>query len=321
MELNSKSSKGYLLSVVGLIVLSFTVMTSFIYFIGEGKQFFSPKYSVYMTIPNIDGLFRDSFVAIGGLKVGVVGTMEFDVVDDEHLVRVELRVDRRYKNKITESSVAQIKSLGVLGDKFIDITPGVVGEEPVPPGSIIQSVPVRNMDDLFHETEKLFGMIETTMDDVQTLLATVLEGSSVVGKLLVDEQAGTSLARTLQRMDALTQQLESGEGTLGQIMQDTVLYASLRNSTERIDRLLTHVESGEGMLGKLIMDEKFAQSVTSLIDQTDGFLHNVQNKGTTARLLSDDALYTELISLTKSMRSLLVDLQENPKRYVTFRVF
>ena len=321
MEITKKSSGGYRMSVIGLIVLSVTVMSAFVYFIGQGKQFFAPKYSIYMTLPNIEGLFQDTFVAVGGLKVGIVGTMELSVVDDEHIVRVELRINERYKDKITESSVAQIKSLGVLGDKFIDITPGRVDEDPLPPGSIIQSEPLRGMDDLFADTENLLGKVEETMDNVQLLLSKVLEGNSALGKFLVDEQVGKSMEDMLHRMNLLTERLESGEGTLGQMVQDTVLYSSLRESSARIDRLLTHVEDGQGTLGKLIMDEAFAEDISSLIQQTDGFLKNVQGEGTTARLMEDDDLYDELVSLTKSMRSLLIDLQENPKRYVTFRVF
>lgn len=321
MEFTGKSSKGYKLNVAGLIILSVTVMASFIYFIGEGKHFFAPKYSLYMTLPNIEGLFQDTFVAIGGLKAGIVGAMELDVVDDEHIVKVELRIDKRYREKVTKSSVAQIKSLGILGDKFIDITPGGIDEDPLPPGSLIRTTPSRGMDDLFDETEKLFAKIDSTIGDVQTLLSTILEGNSVLGKMLVDERAGESVGRMLQRMDLLTEKLESGKGTLGQMVQDTVLFSSLRETTVRIDGLLTQIENGRGTLGKLIMDEEFANSITSLIQQTDGFLNNVQSEGTAARLLDDDDLYDELVSLTKSMRALLIDLQENPKRYVTFKVF
>ncbi len=321
MEFTKKSSKGYRMSVIGLLLLSIFVMTAFIYFIGQGKQFFAPKYSLYMTLPNIEGLFRDTFVAVGGLKVGIIGSMELDVLDNEHIVSVELRINKHYKDKITASSVAHIKSLGVLGDKFIDIKPGRVDEPPLPPGSIIRSTPVRGMDDLLAESESLLGKIEDTMGNIQALMATVLEGNSALGKFLVDEQFGNSMDEMLRRMNLLTERIEAGQGTLGKIVQDTVLYSSLRESTQRIDRLLAHVEQGNGMLGKMIMDENFASTVTSLIQETDAFLQNVQQEGTAARLMEDDELYDELVSLTRSMRTLFIDLQENPKKYVTFKVF
>ena len=46
-----------------------------------------------------------------------------------------------------------------------------------------------------------------------------------------------------------------------------------------------------------------------------------EGEGTMGKLINDDSLYINLESATKSLDRLLIDLEENPKRYVHFSVF
>jgi phospholipid/cholesterol/gamma-HCH transport system substrate-binding protein len=62
------------------------------------------------------------------------------------------------------------------------------------------------------------------------------------------------------------------------------------------------------------MDQGLASfaSIMEKIDRGDGSL---------GRLVNDDVIYEELTATLREMRELTADVKENPRRYITLRVF
>ncbi len=77
-------------------------------------------YSVKARFASVDGLGVGSDVRIGGIKIGVVNTMDLDPKTYEALLTLQLREDI----KLPEDSNAAVVSAGLLGSKFVEIAPG-----------------------------------------------------------------------------------------------------------------------------------------------------------------------------------------------------
>ena len=64
------------------------------------------------------------------------------------------------------------------------------------------------------------------------------------------------------------------------------------------------------------------QSLVRVLEASDSLLTRVQQgRGTLSLLASDSALYREATGAVKQLRTLLTDIQANPRRYFRFSVF
>jgi len=92
--------------------------------IGKNSSLFTGVTTVKVLAENMQGLAENNFVSVSGKKVGTVSNMEFVGSNDSLFVVADLRLREEFAGLVTKDSKATIKSLGVLGDKYVDITTG-----------------------------------------------------------------------------------------------------------------------------------------------------------------------------------------------------
>ena len=99
-------------------------------------------YEIYGVFSNIGGLKVGSSVEIAGVNVGRVKS----IVLDDFQARVVLNFPKDLP--IQEDAIASIKTRGLIGEKYIEITPG--GSEKVikPGGRIRETQPAIDMEEL-----------------------------------------------------------------------------------------------------------------------------------------------------------------------------
>lgn len=92
----------------------------------------SKTYSLMAEFGNISGVKSGADLQIAGVRVGTVGALS---LGENGVAIVNLQVDRSVEIPI--DSIASVKSQGIIGDKFIQITLG--GDEKVfQPGDVIR---------------------------------------------------------------------------------------------------------------------------------------------------------------------------------------
>ncbi len=111
--------KNILETLMGAIVL--IVALAFLIFAYEGSQMrVEEGYVVTGSFNNASGIALGSTVRIGGIKVGVVSELALDPKTYNAVVSMQIRKD----TQIPSDSSAAIVSSGLLGEKYIQITPG-----------------------------------------------------------------------------------------------------------------------------------------------------------------------------------------------------
>ena len=83
------------------------------------------SYTVNAHFDNIGGLKAKALISMAGVPIGRVAEISFDSENYDALVK--MRIDARYDNLPTDTS-ASILTSGLLGDKFIGLTPGGLDE-------------------------------------------------------------------------------------------------------------------------------------------------------------------------------------------------
>lgn len=244
---------------VGAVLLSALALLAVgILLIGQENNLFSRKARYHVKFATVSGLNEGSPVQLNGVRVGIVERIVLPERIDQELITVWVAIDRRYAPRVREDSVARIKTLGLLGDKYIEISSGSP-----------QFAQLRNR-----------GEIPTAgATDVDRLIAS---GEDVVQNVV---HISHSLKNILGRM-------ERGEGVLGDLVTDSPqgndLRHSLTGSLQSVERLATSIEQGRGPLGRMISDEKLGNDVAAAVARFHGILDKAEHgDGAFAALLGD----------------------------------
>ncbi len=89
-------------------------------------------YKVYAVFDNISGLKEGSAVEVAGVEVGKVENIQ---VTNDYRARLTLTVQKDIV--LHEDAIASIRTKGIIGDKFVKVSPGF-GENTIPPGGKIR---------------------------------------------------------------------------------------------------------------------------------------------------------------------------------------
>jgi len=101
---------------------------------GLTSEMSKPSYRVYALFQNVGGLTVRAKVTMAGVSIGRVESIELD--PKTQLARVDMSIDRSVAD-ISTDAVAAILTAGLLGEKYIGLTPGA-DEEFLKDGSRIE---------------------------------------------------------------------------------------------------------------------------------------------------------------------------------------
>ncbi len=111
--------KNILETLMGAVVLA--VAGSFLFFAYKGSEVqVEDGYALRANFSNISGITLGSDVRIGGIKVGTVTDLSLDAQTYDAVAKMNIKNG----TGIPKDSTASIVSSGLLGDKYIQITPG-----------------------------------------------------------------------------------------------------------------------------------------------------------------------------------------------------
>jgi phospholipid/cholesterol/gamma-HCH transport system substrate-binding protein len=309
------------IGVVSLWVLTLLLIAFIFYIIGSNQKLLHPKYSLYMFLPNIQGLDSGAFITLSGLKVGVVGELKFDQKDSLQGILIELKIEKKFLHMITTSSIATIKTMGVLGDKYVDISLGDLTDPVLQDGEFIKSKPPLDIDLVIETATIAINDFKLVLQNLNKITSQALEGTGLLGTLIGDKTAKDNLIQTLTHLKSITSRIVKGEGNAGKFVQDSLLYQTMLSASKNLNELTRKVQRGEGSLGKIIADTTFFARLNSISQQTDSLLKKLHGEGTVGKLINDKELYNRLLHLTQALTELSEDLKNNPKKYVQFKLF
>jgi phospholipid/cholesterol/gamma-HCH transport system substrate-binding protein len=105
--------------LVGLFALAGLLALAFLSFrLGKLELLAPPSYTIYANFDNVSGLKDGDGVEIAGVNVGKVQSISLT----NERAKVTMRVNRGVK--IDEDAIAAIRTRGIIGDKYVAISPG-----------------------------------------------------------------------------------------------------------------------------------------------------------------------------------------------------
>lgn len=268
----------------------------------SGADIFGRTNTYYVYYDNASGLQSAASVAIRGVKVGQVSSIQISE-QDPNKVEVTLAVSKEFS--IPKDSKAKIYSAGLMGGQAIEIVMGSSAEYLEGGQTIAPMVELGMVEALSSEFVDIKQNLVVVMNNINTTLATL--------NSLVDDNSA-NVASAIKSLNKVLVELEESQ-IIANIDSFT---GTLKNNGEKIDSIVTSVNNLTTTLDEQQMGVKLAQAVESL----NLLLDKCNNSdGTVGSLLNDKELYVNLTEATDNLAELLEDLKQNPSRYVQFSMF
>jgi phospholipid/cholesterol/gamma-HCH transport system substrate-binding protein len=301
-----------------LIVIAFVVLGVAAVRLGQAANLFTERYELVALLPNASGLREGGSVMVAGQLSGIVESIEFLPADGDTTqnLKVTMKVDERIREQIRSNSRVKVRTMGLLGDKTLDISPGTVPNAILEPGDTLDVEPSLDYEQVLAQAAGAVGDMVQLTADLRSITGGLVRGEGTMGQLLSNRTLYDELAGTLTRTNSLLTRLQRPDGTFGRLLDDPALYERMVRLTGSLDTLTRTMASSEGTLGKLLRDDTLYVRLTSIAANADTALKLMtQGQGFAARMLSDQALYDRLNKTLTDLSAILEDVRANPGKY------
>jgi phospholipid/cholesterol/gamma-HCH transport system substrate-binding protein len=331
--------------VGAFIIGALTLFAASVFIMGREKQLFSRQVAFHTTFGDIKGLSSGAPIRLGGLTVGRVGDIAFDTDPQSTAIRVELMVNSLFAPRIRKDAVASIATQGLLGDRFLSISPGSHSEVLSPDGAIV-SDSSGDLGALAGDLSKIVGKVDSIADSAQKMIeefradgvGSVVEAAATLNDVLkaVKDEKGLlhtlvysdklskSLERTVTSLDEISSAVRQGPGLAHNLFfetKDSPRMSSVKSTVEHLEqtsvqlrKITESVEKGDGLLHSLLYDDApgGVETLVGRLNDTAEKLNRVatalsQGEGSIGALLMDPSLYNNLVEITdEAKRSFLL---------------
>ena len=343
------------------IVAALVFFVGGVLMMGQKTKFFMPKGKLTVVMADASGLKTGAPVWLAGVDVGIVRSIRFGQPEKNNDVQLILEIDKDSLKKIGKDSKITIKTRGLLGEKYVDITPSQTVQEV--PEAQLQGTPTVKIDDVMQKAGGAFDRLNMVVDKID-------RGEGSLGRISKDPQLYDNLVKLTKQLETFARSVNSGEGTLGRLNKDPEPYNRLIAILTRAEETLKDIQSADGTMGRLVRDRQLYDKLVALADKSIEAADDVRElnkkltsgdstigkllgerelydrglaligraenslkgfeeiatrinrgEGSAGKLLNDPEAYDRLNRMVDSVDALIKDIKENPKRYLKFSLF
>ena len=306
------------LKVGAVILVALVILGAAIVKLGDAGNLFAKRYTLVSFMSNTSGLRVGSGVTVAGQLAGSIKEIEFlpPDADTTRNLRIIIEVDESLGPQLRLDSRAKIKTVGLLGDKAFDISPGTPRFRPLREGDTLLISPSTDYEAVVAQASGVMNEVTGLTRDLKVMTGSIARGEGTLGQLVTNRALYDQLNTTLASTNSLMARLENPRGTVGRLLNDPALYNSLSRTVESADKLVSQISAGEGAIGKLLQDDSLYLQLVSIVGRADSLVGTMASgKGTVQKLFTDEELYTQLLTTVRSLNSVLVDVRRDPRRY------
>jgi phospholipid/cholesterol/gamma-HCH transport system substrate-binding protein len=306
------------LKVGSIIIVALLIMTLAIYKLGQAANLFSSRYELVTFLQDVAGLRQGGSVTIAGQLAGVVKEIELLPVDADTTrnLRVVFEVDEALRDQVRADSRARLRTMGLLGDKVLEVSVGTPRHSVLTEGDTVPSEPTMDYEAIITRAAGSVDDVVALTRDLRQLTGSIVRGEGTVGQMLTNRALYDQLTSTMARMNATLSRIQNSQGTLGRLIDDPAMYNRLVSVLRSADSLFVSINNSEGTFGKLIRDTTLYSNMVGVAQSADSAMRMVTNpNGMVGRLLTDHQLYDQINKLTTDLSAILADLRRDPQRY------
>ena len=304
---------------VGLVIfIAVAVIGIAIYKLGQAANLFAKRYELVVYLPDANGLRTGGAVLVAGQLAGTVKSIDFLPVDADTTrnLKIVLQVDERIKEQIRRDSKGKLRTLGLLGDKAFDITPGTPKARALQAGDTVTVAQSLDYEAVIAQASAAVTDMVALTRDMRAITSGIVKGQGTIGQLVTNKALYDNLNSTLVRANTMLAQFQNPNGTVGRMLNDPTLYNRLTGVITSTDSLVMTLNSTKGTAGLMLRDTTLYRNMVGITRGADSLMRSLTNgQGTASKLLTDQTLYDQLNKLVTDLSAVLADVRRDPSRY------
>ncbi len=309
MKIQNETKVGILAAFsIALLIIGYNFL--------KGNSIFKNETVLYAKYSRVDGLSVSKPVLINGFQIGRVSDLK---LQPDGTIIATLNISGKYD--IPLNTIARLEGTDLLGGKAIVMDLGN-GNVYAKDGDTLNANVAKNLMEAVQPVQKKAEQIIAKMDSILTSVNTILNPNFQSNI----DKSFTSIAATLSSLENTSKKVDNLVGT--ESSRISGIFANLENITsnlkgnnQKINDILMNINT--------VTDKFAAMNFQITIDNANKAVADMQSavdkinrgEGTLGKLITDDELYRNLANASKNLDNLMIDLKENPKRYVHFSIF
>ncbi|UCG62588.1 MAG: hypothetical protein JSV52_04690, partial [Candidatus Zixiibacteriota bacterium] len=233
--------------------------------------------------------------------------------DSLRQVKVVCRVKKSVWDKLTKDARVQLGTIGFLGDKYVEIIPGIHGGPSIEEKDVIETIDAGDATAMFRAGEEAIDDARAFVVGLDTMLARMNRGEGTLGQMATDDRLYTEMTKMLTKLTMLINDLQKNQERI---------VSSLEKTATSVSSLSTKVDDNTGTVGRLVNDPALYDNLSASTAKLDTILQRINAaEGNLGLLVNDTAMYSEMTNLMARLNNLITDIQANPRKYFKFSVF
>lgn len=281
---------------VGIFVLVALLILGYMSFrVGQYGFGLQRGYMLSAVFDNVTGLDKSSAVEMAGVSIGKVESIR--LVDGRALVTMRINPDVQLRSDVG----ASVKTHGILGDKYIEITPGSTGEFLKSGEQIARTSSQADLDRLLNQVASVMDDIKKVTsnlgdtlggdegrEQIRSIMANVRTLTDNLNKVvarndekfddLVDNlrSASREMDRTFAQLNEIATDLNQGKGTVGTLLKDKSVAENLNKTLASLQEITDKINEGRGTIGKLVNDEETINNINEGIAGINRYINKAE---------------------------------------------
>ena len=301
----------------GLIALLAIIGFVFLFQFMKGKSLFTTDNIFFAKFDNVEGLAASNPVSINGLKVGQVDKI-IPITEKDgkiHFV-VKVMIDDNYE--FSKKSTLEIFEPGLMSGKEMRINLAY-GQPMAKDGDTLAGAFQLSM------MNNISSQVGPVKDQLQVVLKRV-DSLIVNAKSITDAENQAAIRSLLLNLNRTVTSLEGTSRSANSLManNDPRVQKMLDNANLATISAKTAIDK-YGKVAEEVDVKKLNNTIDKLsitADKLNSVISGIQNgEGSLGKITKDEELYRNLNESSQNLNKLILDLKENPKRYLNFSVF
>lgn len=339
---------------VGIIIsIALAILFFSVFFAGSIERLIHPKIGIKAAMRDVKGLKKGAPVWVYGIEEGSVENIS---LDPRYGTVVTISIYKGVLGYLKKDSTASVLTMGLLGDKYIELNPGTSKAEPLKAGDVIAGTTqidlkevmeaggasMQKMNDFIEKLGKVVEKIETSkgtlarfLDDpslydnlkessrnLSLIAKDIGNGRGTLGMLVKDPAVYERMASASKSLEGFSRKLESGSGTMNKLMEDDLLYNRLVGAASSVEEFGKKLNNPSGTFGRLIESPELYENLNRASLRISSILERIdKGEGAAGTLIRDEEVAEDLKETVKELKKLTTDIREQPRRYFKFSLF
>lgn len=305
--MKQKLSREFKIGAFGIAMILLLYFS--INFIKSNRVFTSDK-TFYAVFESADGLEASAPVITKGFRIGTVEKVAFDLTTQNIIVTIS--VLKEYPLPI--GSKVKITSSSLLGGKVIEVQFGTDHAHTYPNKDTLPTIFEPSL-------MQMAGAEYSSIKDRLKIYADKIDNALTGLETALSEENMANLSKTLANLNSISGNIDAVIAARRENLNNIVvnldkISGELRDMAPQVNHAIANISAASDSLPNTLAN------ISTSVNHLTSILKKIESgDGSLGKLVNDQTLYTNLTTSLESLNAVILDLKENPKKYLNVVVF